>query len=363
MVKPMALVAVAAFVFLIGCSDSQDQPGELNSESSATSGQEGATSSSGSDSGTEQANTSNGKTSADSLVLRYKVGETYKYRVKQSSTSLQDTVAASTTSTHVYTKNVTAVQPGGTFEFDMSFSEIKMAVSMKNSKTGVVGMQTSFDSKKKSDLEDPMNGQFAYVIGAPVKVVVAKNTDLRDIRGVAAIADKIVKAVPDVNKATPQEVAQFKQQLEQQLTTTMFAALAVQEFVPYPDDLLLQGKTWTKSRESPLGAMFMLSSVTRYTITDVKVKDGKRLATVKAEMKGDITPHPQLASRGVTVTLKDKKMYGTSTAILNLDNGVTISKSNKINSSVTAEVTDTSTGQKQTVKQSQESHFEVTLLP
>ena len=361
MVRPLTLLAVAALLFTSACSDNNDTPADTPEKTNTLPSTE-QTSEAGSSPSTVIAGEPADATSEDSLYLRYNKGEKYRYRVKQTSTSTQDTVSGTETSSHIYTKEVLGVDATGNYMVNMTFSEIQMGLSMKSNVSGVVGMQEQFDSRKKADLEKPANNQWTYILNTPVQVNFSKAGEVRGVEGVRPIVEKVIQNAPNISQVTPQQITMVKQQVEQQISVGLFAAIGQQEFVPYPDDLLLKGNTWTKSIKSSLGAMFMLSGVTRYEITDISEVNGRRVATVKAVMNGDIEPQPQVAQAGMSFKITKSEISGTSTSKIFLDNGVTITRKSKQSTNIAAEVTPAQTGKTETVSMKRETRYEVKLL-
>ena len=124
MVRPLTLLAVAALLFTSACSDSNDAPADTPENTGSSTSTE-QTSQTGSSSSTAIAGEESESSDQDSLILRYNKGEKYRYRATQASTSVQDSVSATTRSTHIYTKEILGVTPAGEYMVNMTFTEIK----------------------------------------------------------------------------------------------------------------------------------------------------------------------------------------------------------------------------------------------
>lgn len=290
------------------------------------------------------------------FVLRYRAGETFRYRVVQLSESGPDTARTISKSTHWYTRTVRQVRSDGSFETSMRFDSISVSAVIKNTQTGAVLVEQSYRSSDTASADKQRYPQFSSLIGEDVLVYITPDGKVQQIGDVTPIVKKITSTSA---QAVP---AQALEQLASQIKTGVYAAYTLQEFVPYPKQQIDSVGSWVNEQESPLSEFFTLRTVAAYSLKKVYETKQRRLGAIEASVDGEVRVVKLPKAAPFTVTLNSSSIRGTSQSVIDVDRGFTISKKNHIAMAMKATIRIPQNPQ-QTVSQSQSSRYEIELLP
>lgn len=295
----------------------------------------------------------------DSIRLRVKPGNFFRYRLTQRTSSIQDSVEAVTTGTHVYHIRVKSVRPDGSVEVGMQFDTISLGLEARKLGSRELMSKTSYKSSDSANFKDVRNINYSALIGEEVTVTISPLGETIQVSDVAAIVNKIVAAFPDKNRMTPQ----VKTYITEQVKTSMYTTFIAQQFVPYPQGTLGAAGTWQRKQETPIGTLFTVLTDTDYKITGVKNINKHLIATVEATVTGSMklgTPPPDATSK---LVLNRSNITGSSEAVLDLSTGMTIRKVNRLNQDVTATTSAIDMPDSRVLSQKQDIVFTVELLP
>lgn len=295
----------------------------------------------------------------DSIRLRVKPGNSFRYRLTQRTSSIQDSVEAVTTGTHVYHIRVKSVRPDGTVEVRMQFDTITLGLEARKIGTREVVSQSSYNSADTGNFRDPRNINYSALIGEEVTVLISPQGEATQVSDVDAIVNKIVAAFPDKNRMTPQ----VKTYITEQVKTSMYTTFIAQQFVPYPQGTVSAAGTWTRKQETPIGTLFTVMTDTDYKITGVKNINNHLIATVTASVTGSMKLGPPPPDATSKLVLNRSKITGSSEAVLDVTTGMTISKTNRLNQDVTATTSAIDMPDSRVLSQKQDIIFTVELLP
>lgn len=290
------------------------------------------------------------------FVLRYRAGETLRYRVVQKSETGPDTARTMSTSTHWYTRTVRQVRSDGSFETTMRFDSISVSAVIKNILTGAVLVEQAYRSTDTASAQQRRYPQFSSLIGEDVLVYITPDGKVQQIGDVTPIVKKITST------STQPLPAQALEQLASQIKTGVYAAYTLQEFVPYPKQQIDSTGSWVNEQESPLSELFTLRTVAAYSLKKVYETKRNRLGAIEASVAGEVSVVKMPKGAPFAVTLNASSISGTSQSVVDVDRGVTISKKNQISMSMKATIRIPQNPQ-QTVSQSQSSRYEIELLP
>lgn len=327
----MRLVALAALAACIISCDSQDTPqdaqGPITIEDIANA--------------TPLADS---QSTIDALVLKYVKGDVFRYRAVQISGGGADTAFLEQRSTHVYTKRVRNVRGDGTFEIGMTFDTIMLDVKALNKRTGQVIQEQHFTSADSAQRNDPAYAQFTALIGEEVTIILRPNATIQEISGVSSIVNKIIG-----NQQVPAEArAQFARQIE----LAAYATFVEQEYLRFPVEGVDSTGGWSTSNTTPiLNDVFIASSTARYTIAGVKKVKGRRIADVSSTLNGTVTTGRSTKGSKLRVTMGKSEIIGNGQAIVDVEQGYTISKTTDMTTDLQATVTNTATNQSQNMAQ------------
>lgn len=291
----------------------------------------------------------------DTIRLNYSGGEVYRYRVQQSSSGGPDTGVVSSNSRHIYTKRIKSKRADGNFEIGITFDSISSGFTMKNTVTGQVLRQESFTSADTAQLKDPKNVSYAAVLGIEVTMIVSPKGKVQEIIGASTIVNRMIPAGQDIP-------ADRREMLKQQVETAMFGAFSEQEYLRFPEKPLDSTQSWNTSTATVLGDLFTVESTNTYRVNTVKKVKGLRIAEVTASVVGAIKARKIPPEYKVAVKVTKSIISGTGKTIIDLAKGYTISKSNDVNMSVNAAITNLADGRVEKGEQKTSIRYSVELL-
>lgn len=290
------------------------------------------------------------------LVLRYRVGDVFRYRVVQETNGGPDTARTRSKSTHHYTRTVRSIRSDGSFETVMRFDSISVSATISNAKTGQKLAEQSYRSSDSSAAVRNQFPQFSALIGEEVPVYIMPDGRVQQVGDVSPIVKKITATSPQ------QPPPAALEQLASQIKASIYASFSLQEFVPYPKQEIDSAGRWVNEQVTPLSDIFSLTTKATYTIERIYELNGRHLGVVSANVLGNVRVAPMPKGSPLSITVSSSSITGESTALLDVDRGYTISKKNRITMNMTARIRMPQGGE-QTVSQSQDSRYEIELLP
>ena len=291
----------------------------------------------------------------DTLQLNYSGGEVYRYRVLQTSSGGPDSGVVTSHSQHTYTKRIKSKRADGNFEIGITFDSISSSFTMKNMVTGKVIRQESFTSADTAQLKDPKNLNYSAVLGIEVTMIVSPKGKVQEIIGASTIVNRMIPA--------GQELApDRKEMLKKQVETAMFGAFSEQEYLRFPEKPLDSTQSWNTSTATILGDLFTVESTNTYRVSTVKKVKGLRIAEVTASVVGAIKARKIPPEYKVAVKVTKSIISGTGRTVIDLAKGYTITKSNDVNMSVNAAITNLADGRVEKGEQKTTIRYSVELL-
>ena len=290
------------------------------------------------------------------LVLRYRVGDVFRYRVVQETNGGPDTARTRTKSTHCYTRTVRSVRSDGSFETVMRFDSIRVSAVISNARTGQKLVEQSYRSSDTSAEVKNRFPQFSALIGEEVLVYITPDGRVQQVGDVSPIVTKIVATSPQPPPSAALE------QLASQIKASIYAMFSLQEFVPYPKQEIDSAGRWVNEQVTPLSDIFSLTTKAVYTIERIYELNNRHLGVVTANVVGNVRVAPLPKGSPLSIAVSSSSITGESNALMDVDRGYTISKKNRITMNMTARVR-MPQGAEQTVSQSQDSRYEIELLP
>lgn len=291
----------------------------------------------------------------DSFTLRYTKGEVYRYRVQQYSDGGPDTAAATTKSSHVYTKMVRNVRSDGSYEIAMRFDSIRINAVVRNRTTGALLLEQNYSSADSSQRANKDFVQFNALIGEEVLVYVSPRGAVLQVGDVSPIVNKMIATT---TQTIPQQAIE---QLSNQIKSSVYATFHGQEIVPFPTVKIDSNGNWVNVLNTPLGELFTVSTTARYHIVGLKKVAGRTLANIEAAVQGKISVRPLPKNAPFSVTLRSSSISGNSHSLLDAERGFTISKKNAITMNVAAQIVSPK-GERKNVSQVQVARYEIELL-
>lgn len=290
------------------------------------------------------------------LVLRYRAGEVFRYRVVQETNGGPDTARTRSKSTHYYTRTVRSIRSDGSFETAMRFDSISVSAVISNVKTGQKLVEQSYRSSDTSAETKSRFPQFSALIGEDVLVYITPDGRVQQVGDVSPIVKKITAS-------SPQQVPPAAlEQLASQIKASIYASFSLQEFVPYPKQEIDSAGRWVNEQVTPLSDIFSLGTKATYTIERIYELNGRHLGVVSANVVGNVRVAPLPKGSPLSITMSSSSITGESNALMDVDRGYTVRKKNRITMNMTARVRMPQGGE-QTVSQSQDSRYEIELLP
>lgn len=292
----------------------------------------------------------------DSLVLRYTLGSVYRYRVTQMSEAGPDSAVAKTKSQHYYTKTVRAVRSDGSFEVTMRFDSIRIDATVSNRASGNIIREQHYASTDSVQRSDANFVQFNALLGEDVSLFVTPQGTVQEVGDVSPILKKLIATS---RQQVPKEALEG---LSEQIKIAAYAAFHTQEFVPYPKDGIDSNGHWSNVQSSALDQLFTVNTTAHYKIASVRKFGIRRLAMIEATVEGRVATRPLPPESGIKITLERSSITGKSSAVIDPDLGITISKKNTITLNVGATIRNTKTQERRTESFTQVTRYEIELL-
>ncbi|MBU3678383.1 MAG: hypothetical protein FGM32_02085 [Candidatus Kapabacteria bacterium] len=290
------------------------------------------------------------------LVLRYRAGDVFRYRVHQETSGGPDTARTRTKSTHCYTRTVRSIRSDGSFETVMRFDSISVSAVVSNGRTGQKLVEQSYRSSDTSADVKSRFPQFSALIGEEVLVYLTSDGRVQQVGDVTPIVKKITAS------SQQQVPPAALEQLASQIKASIYASFSLQEFVPYPKQEIDSAGRWVNEQVTPLSDIFSLTTTATYTIERIYELNNRHLGVVSANVVGNVRVAPLPKGSPLSITVSSSSITGESKALMDIDRGYTISKKNRITMNMTARVRMPQGGE-QTVSQTQDSRYEIELLP
>ncbi len=296
------------------------------------------------------------------LQLRLQAGTRSRYKIAQYAEDRQDTISALSEATHVFEQNVRSVRGDGSFEIGITYNSIRSNGTLKNLKTGQEIRSEKYNSKDTADLRNPRNAQFSALLGETVTLILTPKAEVQEISGVSTIVNKMVAKLPkqDDQKPLPQEA---KAEIQKQVETIMYRSILGQELIPFPQGPIDSTLSWQHSQNTPVNPLYTIDTRATYRIVKVRKVKGRRIATINASISGTVVTNAPPAQAGITVKMNSSNISGEGVAIVDIDNGLTISKKSKVSISLSATINEKATGKVVKINNTSIKRFDIELLP
>lgn len=297
------------------------------------------------------------------MKLRLQQGQRFTYKITQTAEDIQDTLAAISDATHIFTQNVRSVRGDGAYELGITYNSILTTGSMKSSKSGQTFRSEKYNSKDTGDLRNPRNAQFSSLLGETVTMIISPKAEVQEVSGVSTIINKMIAKLPKPEGQQQPLPDQAKQEMQRQVESIMYRSILGQELIPYPTSPIDSTFSWKHSQSSPVNPLYTISTTATYRIVSVKKIKGHRIATVVATISGEVTNNQPPPQAGIQVRMNSSSISGNGTAIIDIDNGTTISKKSKVSISLSATINEKATGKVVKVNNTSNKRFDIELLP
>lgn len=296
------------------------------------------------------------------LQLRLREGARTRYKIAQYAEDRQDTITALSEATHVFDQTVRSVRGDGAYEIGITYTSITSSGSLKNLKTGQMIRSEKYNSKDTADLRNPRNAQFSALLGETVTLILTPKAEVQEISGVSTIVNKMVAKLPkqEGQQQLPQEA---KLEIQKQVETIMYRSILGQELIPFPTGPIDSTLTWDHSQTAPVNPLYTINTKATYRIVKVRKVKGRRIATVNATIAGTVVTNAPPAQAGISVKMNSSNISGEGVAIVDIDNGMTISKKSKVSISLSATINEKATGKVVKVNNTSIKRFDIELLP
>jgi hypothetical protein len=292
----------------------------------------------------------------DSFRVKFTPGDTFRYRVRQSSEAGPDSAVATSNSVHVYTKKVRAVRSDGSYEISMRFDTIRVDLVVRNRTTGAILTEQHYASTDSTQRASADYMQFNALLGEEVSLFISPKGVISQVGDVSPIVNKMLSKVgQEVPQAT-------KDQFAEQIKQAIYASFYGQEYIPLPLAEIDSTGSWSVPSTSPIAELFAISTVASYHIDGVRTVRSRRIASITGGIKGTVNTRPLPPNAPFSVKILSSSIDGTTKSLLDVDGGYTIAKSNSVTFSVTARLDHRTAGTKN-VSQTQRSRYEIELLP
>ena len=174
-------------------------------------------------------------------------------------------------------------------EFFMSAAMMKMAYSSKT------------PNENPSDMDKTVGKMFGSFIGKSFTITVASDGSVKEVSGMEAIADEMIKSIATDGQIATQIATSLKPQFSDGNMKNAFE----QSLKIYPEKAVKTGESWDVEQEFGIAGMSS-SNKAKYTLKDVK----KNVATIDVASTMKMKPETQ----GMTGDLT-----GTQTGVMQVD--------------------------------------------
>lgn len=296
------------------------------------------------------------------MQLRLRQGAASRYKISQFAEDRQDTISAVSEATHVFQQQVRSVRGDGSFEIGITYNTIRSTGTLKNLKTNQTIRSENYNSKDTTDLRNPRNAQFSALLGETVTLILTPKAEVQEVSGVSSIVNKMIAKLPK-NEGQQEMPQEAKAEIQKQVESIMYRSILGQELIPFPQSPIDSTLSWQHTQTAPVNPLYTIDTKATYRIVSVKQVKGRRIATVKATISGNVVTNPTPPQAGISVKMNSSSISGEGIAIVDIDNGTTISKKSKVSISLSATINEKNTGKVVKVNNTSIKRFDIELLP
>ncbi|MBK9249903.1 MAG: hypothetical protein IPM69_17810 [Ignavibacteria bacterium] len=278
------------------------------------------------------------------------------YKLMQIDNIDQDGQKATMTTSVYYTKTIKEIKKDGIVDMNVHIDSIRMKSVYPNPAAPGATSENVYNSQDSLSKLNPQYRQYNGIVGEDVRMLVNAKGKIEEISGLTPILNKILG---DQKDSVPQKT---KDQLVEQIRFQLFQIPLQNEYQTFPDNNKVDStQSWIHNDVSALSGVFKVKNSVKYSIKSVKSIRGRKAAAIVATLSAEIM-NPSVDQGTSKFTLNESSISGDGETLIDLENGMTIYKRNKVVTSIDATLVDVKAKQNQRAKQQLTTTITIELL-
>lgn len=257
----------------------------------------------------------------ESFFLRYEFneGESFNYRLTVISQSEQN-IEADTSITQSFNQTVKYAINFQVAELDEdSVAELKCTISAINMNADLNGENVTYKSGSSLDSSDVFRfAEYEALVNNPFRLRVTPLGEVADVYSV----DKIFTQYLELRNMQDSLKADQKDLVKNDLVNAMLKPLMGQIIREMPDKQMGKDSSWTYSKAAMPMMVFQIQYTNLYTVENLELLDGEKLAVIGGKIKTNITGDPNYSEQGINYVFEKPVSSASGKVYFNLDKGL-----------------------------------------
>jgi len=257
----------------------------------------------------------------ESFFLRYEFndGESFNYRLTVISQSEQN-IEADTSITQSFNQTVKYAINFQVIELDEdSVAELKCTISAINMNADLNGENVTYKSGSSLDSSDVFRfAEYEALVNNPFRLRVTPLGEVADVYSV----DKIFTQYIELRNMQDSLKADQKDLVKNDLVNAMLKPLMGQIIREMPDKQMGKDSSWTYSKAAMPMMVFQIQYTNLYTVENLELLDGEKLAVIGGTIKTNITGDPNYSEQGINYVFEKPVSSASGKVYFNLDKGL-----------------------------------------
>jgi len=257
----------------------------------------------------------------ESFLLRYKFneGDSYNYRLTVISQSEQN-IEADTSITQSFKQTVKYAINFQVTELDEeSVAELKCTIGAINLDADLNGEKVSYKSGSTLDSLDKMKfAEYEAMVNNQFRLRVSSLGEVKDVYSV----DKIFSNYLELRNMQDSIKTDQKDIVKNDMVNGILKPLMGQIIREMPTKQMNKDSSWTYSKAAIPMLIFQMQYTNIYTVENLELLDGDKLAVIGGTIKTNITGDPNYSEQGINYVFERPVSSANGKVYFNLDKGL-----------------------------------------
>jgi len=257
----------------------------------------------------------------ESFFFKYKLneGDSFNYRLTVIQESDQN-IDADTTITQSFKQTVKYAINFQVTELDEdSVAEVKGTIGAINLDADLNGEEISYKSGSTMDSLDVFKfAEYESMINKQFRLRVNPLGEVKDVYRV----DKIFNSYLDLRNMQDSLTTEQKDAVKNDLINAVLKPLMGQIFRVMPGKQMGKDSSWTYEKAAMQMMVFQMQYTNVYTIENLELLDGEKLAVINGTIKTNITGDPNYSEQGINYVFEKPVSSAGGKVYFNLDKGL-----------------------------------------
>ncbi len=257
----------------------------------------------------------------ESFFLRYKFkeGESFNYRLTVISQSEQN-IEADTSITQSFNQTVKYAIKFRVTELDEdSIAELKCTFSAINLDADLNGEKISYVSGSSLDSLDVIKfAEYESLVKNQFRLRINPLGEIKDVYRV----DKIFNSYLDLGNMQDSLTTEQKNAVKNNLINAVLKPLMGLIFRVMPGKQMGKDSSWTYERAAMPMMVFQMQYTNIYTVENLELLDGEKLAVINGTIKTNVTGDPNYSEQGINYVFEKPVSSASGKVYFNLDKGL-----------------------------------------